>query len=126
MSKITDIPASYTISHYFGQHLSKKRQGVETVFQCLKGRGHNFEDTHMTFPDRIDKQIALLAVAFSRCHSTGEQSHCQQLIKIKKHGRKAVSLFRLGLDHIAGIRTWTKVFQYFYFNILLTTCSLIG
>ncbi len=33
----------------------KKRQGIETLFQCLKGRGHNFEDAHMTFPDRIDK-----------------------------------------------------------------------
>jgi len=50
----------------------KKRQGIETLFQCLKGRGHNFEDTHLTFSDRIDKQIALLAVAFSWCHTTGE------------------------------------------------------
>jgi len=81
----------------------KKRQGIETLFQCLKGRGFNFEDTHMTFPDRIDKLIALLAIAFSWCHSTGEWSHSQDPIKIKKHGRKAVSLFRRGLDHISRI-----------------------
>ena len=81
----------------------KKRQGIETLFQCLKGRGHNFEDTHMTFPDRIDKLIALPAVAFSRCHATGEWCHSQKPIKIKKHGRKAVSIFRPGLDHIGRI-----------------------
>ncbi len=81
----------------------KKRWGIETLFQCLKGRGFNFEDTHMTFPDRINKLIALLAVAFSWCHATGEWCHSQKPIKIKKHGRKAVSIFRLGLDHIGRI-----------------------
>ena len=58
---------------------------------------------HMTFPDRIDKLIALLAIAFSWCHATGEWCHSQKPIKIKKHGRKAVSIFRLGLDHIGRI-----------------------
>ncbi len=81
----------------------KKRWGIETLFQCLKGRGFNFEDTHITFPDRINKQIALLAIAFCRCHATGEWCASQKPIKIKKHGRKAVSLFRLGLDHIGNI-----------------------
>ena len=57
----------------------------------------------MTFPDRIDKLIALLAIAFSWCHSTGEWSHSQQPVKIKKHGRKVISLFRLGLDYISRI-----------------------
>ncbi len=81
----------------------KKRWGIETLFQCLKGRGFNFEDTHMTFPERIDKLIALLAIAFSWCHATGEWCASQKPIKIKKHGRKAVSVFRLGLDHIGRI-----------------------
>ena len=94
---VTDLSPETALEEY------KKRWGIETVFQCLKGRGFNFEDTHMTFPDRIDKLIALLAIAFSWCHSTGEWSHSQQPIKIKKHGRKAVSLFRRGLDHIARI-----------------------
>jgi len=76
----------------------KKRWGIETLFQCLKGRGFNFEDTHMTFPDRIDKLIALPAVAFSRCHATGEWCHSKKPIQINKHGRKAVSIFRLGLQ----------------------------
>jgi hypothetical protein len=81
----------------------KKRWGIETLFQCLKGRGFNFEDTHMTFPERIDKLIALLAIAFSRCYATGEWCASQKPIRIKKHGRKCVSVFRLGSDHIGRI-----------------------
>ncbi len=96
----------------------KKRQGIETLFQCLKGRGHNFEDTHMTFPDRIDKLIALLAIAFSRCHATGEWRHSQKPIKIKKHGRKAVSIFRPGLDHIGRFQhNISELYHEFYRNL---------
>lgn len=29
-----------------------KRWGIETLFSCLKGRGFNFEDTHMTRQER--------------------------------------------------------------------------
>lgn len=81
----------------------KKRWGIETLFQCLKGRGFNFEDTHITFPERISRLIALLAIAFSWCHATGEWVSSQKPIKIKKHGRKVVSLFRSGLDHLGRI-----------------------
>lgn len=81
----------------------KKRWGIETLFQCLKGRGFNFEDTRMTLPKRIDKLIALLAIAFSWCHATGEWVAAQKPVRIKKHGRREISLFRLGLDHIGRI-----------------------
>jgi len=93
----TDKKAETSLENY------KKRWGIETLFQCLKGRGFNFEDTHMTFPERISKLIALLAITFSWCHATGEWIASQKSIKIKKHGRKTFSLFRLGLDHIGRI-----------------------
>jgi hypothetical protein len=81
----------------------KKRWGIETLFQCLKKRGFNFEDTRMTIPERIDKLIALLAIAFTWCHVVGEWRNEQEEIKIKKHGRKAVSVFRYGLDCLRTI-----------------------
>lgn len=81
----------------------KKRWGTETLFQCLKGRGFNFEDTHMAIPERISRLIALPATAFSWCHATGEWIALQKTVKIKKHGRKEISLFRTGLDHIGRI-----------------------
>ena len=105
----------------------KKRWGIETLFQCLKGRGFNFEDTHMTFPDRINKLIALFAIAFSWCHATGEWCHSQKPIKIKKHGRKAVSIFRLGLDHIGRIlHNISDLYHEFNKNIKIIIGPLIS
>jgi len=80
-----------------------KRWGIETLFGCLKSRGFRFESTHMTDPERINKLVALLAIAFSWCHIIGEWHHDHAPIKIKKHGRKAISLFRYGLDYIREI-----------------------
>jgi len=59
---------------------------------------NDFEDTHMTQPDRIEKLLVLLTIAFCWAHKTGEWRHVQKAIKIKKHGRKGVSFFRYGLD----------------------------
>lgn len=77
------------------------RWEIESLFSCLKGRGFNFEDTHITDQERIKKLLVLLAIAFCWAHKTGEWKHeeCEP-IKIKKHGRPAVSLFRYGLDYL--------------------------
>jgi len=104
----------------------KKRWGIETLFQCLKGRGFNFEDTHMTLPDRINKLIALLAIAFTWCHVTGEWIADQKAITIKKHGRKAVSLFRLGMDHIGNfLHNISELYQNFNENLEIILEPLI-
>ena len=105
----------------------KKRRGIETLFQCLKGRGFNFEDTHMTYPERIDKLIALLAIALSLCHATSEWCASQTPIKIKKHGRKAVGMFRLGLDHIGRIlHNISELYHEFNKNIKIILEPLIS
>ena len=77
------------------------RWGIENLFQCLKGRGFEFEHTHMVDPKRIEKMMAVLAVAFSLALMSGQwrQDHIKP-IKIKKHGRPAMSLFRYGLDFL--------------------------
>ena len=79
------------------------RWEIETLFACLKTRGFNFEATHMTKLDRINKLLAVLAITFSWCHITGEWLNRQQPIKIKKHGRPAVSIFRYGLNWLREI-----------------------
>lgn len=77
-----------------------KRWEIETLFAAFKTRGFRFEDTHMTDPERISKLIALMAIAFCWAHTTGEWLHHQKPIKRKKHGRKEISIFRYGLDHL--------------------------
>jgi hypothetical protein len=52
-----------------------KRWEIETLFGCFKTKGFNFEDTHITQLDRIEKLIALLTVAFCWAHKIGEWRH---------------------------------------------------
>jgi hypothetical protein len=81
--------------------LYKHRWEIETLFGCLKGRGFNFEETRITDRNRVGRMVAVLAIAFAWAHKTGEWL-CENVkkIKIKKHGRPAVSIFRYGLDEI--------------------------
>ncbi len=51
------------------------RWQVETLFGCLKTRGFNFEDTHLTDPERLSKLMGLLALAFAWVYRTGSVLH---------------------------------------------------
>lgn len=77
------------------------RWQIETLFACLKGRGFNLEDTHVTNRLRIKRLLVVAVVAFCWAHRTGEWQHAYvKPIKIKKHQRLAKSIFKLGLDFI--------------------------
>ena len=65
----------------------------------------------------IKKIFSLLAIAFCWAHKTGEWQHEIKPIKIKKHGRPAISLFRYGLDFIAN-----AVLKMFYKPNLFKKC----
>jgi hypothetical protein len=80
-----------------------QRWEIETLFGCLKSRGFNFEDTHLTTPERISKLLGLLTLALCWCLRLGEWRHEQTSIPLKKHGRRAKSLFRYGLDTLRNI-----------------------
>jgi len=60
------------------------RWQVETLFGCLKTRGFNFEDTHLTDPGRLSKLMGLLALAFAWTYRTGQLLHEQKPILLKK------------------------------------------
>jgi len=83
--------------------LYKKRWEIETLFGCLKTRGFRMEDTHITDPDKIEKLIFVLAIAFCWAYRTGDIHARAEPIPIKSHGRKARSLFREGLDLIRKV-----------------------
>ena len=77
------------------------RWQIEVLFQSLKSRGFNFEETHITDRNKIKKLIVLLAIGFCWAHRTGEwRCENEKQIKLKKHGRKGKSIFRYGLDLI--------------------------
>ena len=80
-----------------------QRWTIETTFACLKSRGFNLEDTHLTHPQRLHLLLGLLAWTLLWALLVGEQLHHTKPIPIKKHGRRAISLFRRGLDQLTQI-----------------------
>lgn len=78
----------------------KNRWKIETLFGCLKGRGFRIEDTHITDPDKIERVIFVLTIAFLWAYVVGENELKCRPLKVKKHGRKEKSLFRRGLDYL--------------------------
>lgn len=82
-----------------------QRWGIETLFGIFKTRGFCLESTHFTDSERLSKLLALMAIALCWAVKTGEWLHQHQPIKVKKHGRKAKSIFRHGLDHLRSIVT---------------------
>ena len=84
------------------QSVYKERWQIETAFRALKSSGFNIEDTHLTDIDRINKLFALVLVAFVWAYKIGIFLDTVCPIKIKKHGRKAKSLFKYGLTFLAN------------------------
>lgn len=101
-----------------------KRWEIETLFGCLKSKGFNFEDTHIVEPVRIGKLLVLLSIAFCWAHRTGEWHSEEKSIPIKKHGRKAQSLFRYGLDCLRDVLLNSKATQLHFMPTLLALLSL--
>ena len=56
------------------------------------------EDTYMTAPEKIEKLLFVLAIAFCWSYKLGVVKDAKMAIPKKTHGRMSKSLFRLGLD----------------------------
>lgn len=77
-----------------------QRWGIETLFGIFKTRGFCLESTHLTDPQRLRKLFALLTLALCWSMRVGLFLHQLRPLSVKKHGRRAKSLFRLGFDHL--------------------------
>ena len=51
--------------------LYRRRGEIETLFSCLKTWGFRMEDTHMTAPEKIEKLLLVLAIAFCWSYKLG-------------------------------------------------------
>jgi len=76
------------------------RWGIETLFGIFKTRGFCLESTHLKDSERLSKLLALLTLALCWAVLPGEWLHQIKPLKIKKHGRKAKSVFRYGFDYL--------------------------
>jgi len=81
----------------------KQRWQIEMCFRAMRSSGFDIEKTHLQDIDRIQKLVLLIMIAFVWCYKVGILLHKRDPIQIKKHGRKAKSIFKYGLSFIASI-----------------------
>jgi hypothetical protein len=83
------------------QEIYKERWQIETAFSALKTSGFNIEQTHLTDLERIEKLFSIVMLAFAWAYVVGGFTNENiKEIRILKHGRKAKSLFKYGLEII--------------------------
>jgi hypothetical protein len=71
------------------------------LFQSLKTRGFNLENTHLKDIIRIKKLFAFVSLAFVLCLTMGVyQDKVIAEIPKKNHGYKANSFFRVGFNKL--------------------------
>ena len=81
----------------------RQRWTIETMFGNLKTKGFALEATHLTDPDKLATLLALMAFAVALTVKTGVAMARLHPIPVKKHGRRAWSLFALGLNTLRKI-----------------------
>ncbi len=94
---ISNEPSSQMLAEY------ARRWQIETLFGCLKSRGFGLEETHLQDSERLKKLLGLLAIALCWSWLCGKQVCQMKPIKIKKHQRRAKSIFRVGLDSLERV-----------------------
>ena len=80
----------------------RKRWQVETLFKGLKSSGFDIEGSHVRDRGRMSNLFSIIMIAYVWCYLVGIYIHENiKPIKVLVHGRRAVSLFKYGLDYIS-------------------------
>ena len=80
----------------------KKRWQTESMYKGLKSSGFDIEGSHVRMRERMANLFSIIMIAYVWCYLVG--IYINKYIKpvaILKHGRRAVSLFKYGLDYIS-------------------------
>jgi len=101
------------------------RWSIESAFGFLKSKGFDLEETHLTKPQRIQLLLSVLSLALLWGLLVGIEADQSKPIAMKKHGRKAISFVRLGLDHLQdAITNFEKQWREFrHYCRLLLSCT---
>ncbi|ACO45504.1 IS4-like element ISDds2 family transposase [Deinococcus deserti] len=80
-----------------------QRWQAENLHSALKTRGFNLEDTGLTQAERVSTVLTCVSAAFIWAYVTCQVLAAKQPVKRKEDGYRAVSVFRLGLDHLQDL-----------------------
>lgn len=78
----------------------RKRWGIEVFFRHAKKNGFNLEDLNLKEQQKIQILVGIVAIAYCLSIRSGLLHEQQRPTKIKKHGAKSVSTFRMGFDNM--------------------------
>ncbi|MEY4540280.1 MAG: hypothetical protein RLZZ306_2037, partial [Bacteroidota bacterium] len=98
-----------------------KRWTIECFFKAIKTAGFNLEDTHLKDQQRLEKLLAVIAIAFVWVYLIGEYENQQKPISILAHNRRAFSIFRYGLDNLIKALTFDNQIITHYLKLLTRT-----
>lgn len=77
---------------------------INILMLGISYKNFNLEDTHVTQMDRIEKLVLLVMLAFVWCYKIGDYIDTNiKAIRIIKHGSRALSIFKYGLDYLSRI-----------------------
>lgn len=122
LKRLTGGDLLYLFGSMEARHLGgvyRRRWTIEACFQSFKSRGFDLESTHLKDLAKLKKLVALVSIAFGMCVSLGIHQHERvKKIKVKKHGYKANSFFRHGLNTLREIlkkdeQTWNRFISKF-------------
>lgn len=100
----------------------KERWQIETCFRAMKSSGFDIENTHLQDLERIEKLLCLVMIAFVWCYKVGDYlDRYVKAIVIKKHGHRAKSVFKYGLEYMSNIllKTERKGFEELLLKIVM-------
>lgn len=80
--------------------LYRSRWTIEMCFRSLKTYGFNIEDTSITDPKRLIILMRIMMISFAIALRVGFEAHKIKPITIKKHGYKAITFLKYGLNLI--------------------------
>ena len=82
----------------------RERWQIESMFRAFKTSGFNLEQTHLSDINRLEKLFALAIIAFVWAYKVGLFLHYNiKEIRMLKHGHRAKSFVKHGLEYIATI-----------------------
>ena len=80
--------------------LYKYRWQIETMFKAFKSSGFNLEDTKVVNYDKLETLISVMMISFVISYEVGDDYEDDHPQKLKKHGYKAVSTYKIGINLI--------------------------
>jgi hypothetical protein len=93
------------ISNEAGDLLADYRQrwSIETLFQAMKGRGFDLESCRLSQGRRLSGWFGFLSLGLCWCLKVGQYLDEVDPLPVKKHGRRAVSVFGRGLRQLQSL-----------------------